>query len=156
MKSDEEVMTRAQQAKQNFLNGLNCSQAIAFAFADELNVPEETLKAVFLPMGGGMARLRQTCGALTGAAMCAGLLFSEATKNEMYALVQEIAKRFREKNGSINCGELLTGAGVRADTSPVAEARTPEYYRKRPCPDLVQDAAEILEQICIERGRLKR
>lgn len=147
-------MTRAEQAKQNFLNGYNCSQAIAFAFADELGVPEETLKAVFLPMGGGMARLRQMCGAVSGAAMCAGLLFPSYTKNEMYALVQEIARRFKEKNGSFNCLELLTGAGIKTDCSPVAEERTGEYYKKRPCPDLVADAAGILEQVCIERGRL--
>ena len=147
-------MTRGDKAKNNFLSGYNCSQAVAFAFADLLDVPEETLKAVFLPMGGGMGRLRQTCGGVSGAAMTAGLLFPGLSKKEMYALVQEIAKRFAAKNGSFNCGELLTGAGVKAETSPHAEARTPEYYKKRPCPDLVKDAADILEAICKERGRI--
>lgn len=147
-------MTRGEKAKNNFLSGYNCSQAVAFAFADLLDVPEQTLKAVFLPMGGGMGRLRQTCGGVSGAAMTAGLLFPELSKNETYALVQEIAKRFAEKNGSYNCGELLTGAGVKADTSPNADKRTPEYYKKRPCPELVKDAADILEEICKERGRI--
>ncbi len=73
----------------------------------------------------------------------------------MYALVQEFVKRFKEKNGSVICGELLTGAHVKADTSPNPEERTPEYYKKRPCPDLVADAAEILEEICKERGRIQ-
>ena len=143
-----------EDAKRLFLKGYNCSQAIAFAFADVLGVSEETLRAIFLPMGGGMGRLRQTCGAVSGAAMCAGLLFPSYTKNEMYALVQELARRFEARNGSINCGQLLTGAGLKADIAPVAEERTPEYYRKRPCPDLVRDAADILEQLCKERGRL--
>lgn len=147
-------MTRAQRAKEYFISGYNCSQAVALAFAGDMNVPEETLKAVCLPMGGGLARLRQTCGAVSGAAMCAGLLFPDYEKNEMYAFVQEFAKRFRERAGSINCYELLTGVGVKADSSPVAEARTPAYYKKRPCPELVYLAAEILEQICVERGRL--
>ena len=147
-------MTRAEKAKNNFLNGLNCTQAVTLAFADLLNVPEDTLKAISLPLGGGMARLRQTCGTVTGAAMCIGLLFPEKSKGECYALVQELARRFAEKNGSINCGELLSGAHVKVDTSPEPEARTAEYYKRRPCPDLVYDAAEILEQICKEQGRI--
>lgn len=147
-------MTRAEKAKNLFFEGYNCTQAVVLAFADELNVPQETLKAMALPMGGGMGRLRQMCGGVSGAAITAGLLFPSYTKNEMYALVQELAKRFCERNRSINCGELLSGAGVKADTSPQAEARTPEYYKKRPCPDLIYDAADILEEICKERGRI--
>ena len=147
-------MTRAEKAKSNFLNGLNCTQAVTLAFSDVLDMPEQTLKAVSMPFGGGMGRLRQTCGTVAGAAMCLGLLFPEKSKGEIYALVQEHARRFTERNGSINCGELLSGANIKADTSPVPEARTAEYYKKRPCPDLVYDAAEILEQICKEQGRL--
>lgn len=147
-------MTRGELAKNYFLGGYNCTQAVLMAFKDELSVPEETLLAVGLPLGGGMGRLRQTCGAVSGAVICLGLLFPEKSKNEIYALVQEFAARFKEKNGSINCGELLTGAGVRAETSPAAEVRTAGYYKKRPCADLVYDAAEILEEICKECGRL--
>ncbi len=147
-------MTRAELAKNNFLGGYNCSQSVLLAFADLLEVPEETLKAVGLPMGGGMGRLRQTCGGVSGAVICAGLLFPELSKSEMYALVQEIARRFQEKNGSYNCGELLSGAGVKADASAKAEERTTAYYKKRPCGDLVADAAEILEAVCKERGRI--
>lgn len=140
-------MDRAQQAKQNFLNGLNCTQAVLLAFADKLNTDEGTLKAVGLPMGAGMGRLRLTCGAVSGAAMALGLLYPEKSKAEMYALVQEFVKRFREKNGSVICGDLLTGAHLKADASPTPEARTPEYYKKRPCPDLIYDAALVLEEM---------
>ncbi len=147
-------MSRAETAKNLFYEGYNCAQAVMLAFADALDIPQQTLKAAGLPMGGGMGRLRQTCGGVSGAAITAGLLFPDYSKNEMYALVQELAKRFQAKNGSINCGELLSGAGVKADTLPQAEARTQQYYKKRPCPDLIYDAAEILEEICKERGRL--
>lgn len=140
-------MTRGEQAKNYFLQGYNCTQEVLLAFSDLLGVDEATLKAVGLPMGGGMGRLRQTCGGVTGAVLCFGLLFPQKSKNETYALVQEFAKRFQEKNGSINCGELLSGAGVKADTSPMAEARTPAYYKKRPCPELIRDAADILEEM---------
>ena len=64
-------MTRAEQAKNYFKSGYNCAQAVALAFADLLDVPEETLKAATLPMGGGLSRLRQTCGGVSGAAMTA-------------------------------------------------------------------------------------
>ncbi len=147
-------MSRAETAKNLFFEGYNCAQAVMLAFADALDIPQQTLKAAGLPMGGGMGRLRQTCGGVSGAAITAGLLFPDYSKNEMYALVQELAKRFQAKNGSINCGELLSGAGVKANTLPQAEARTQQYYKKRPCPDLIYDAAEILEEICKERGRL--
>ena len=147
-------MTRAQQAKENFLHGLNCSQAVAMAFADLLDVPEGTLKAALLPLGGGMGRLRETCGTVSGAAVTLGLLFPGMTKPEMYALVQELARRFRAKNGSINCGQLLSGAGLPVDTSPNPEARTEAYYKKLPFPDLVYDAAEIVEALCMEKGRI--
>ena len=147
-------MSRAETAKNLFYEGYNCAQAVMLAFADALDIPQQTLKAAGLPMGGGMGRLRQTCGGVSGAAITAGLLFPDYSKNEMYALVQELAKRFQAKNGSINCGELLSGAGVKANRLPQAEARTQQYYKKRPCPDLIYDAAEILEEICKERGRL--
>lgn len=145
-------MTRAERAKEYFLKGYNCSQAVMLAFADDHGTPRDILEQIALPMGGGMGRLRETCGGVTGAAMTIGLLFPELSKSETYALVQELARRFRAKNGSYNCGELLTGTG--ATRSPEAEPRTPEYYQKRPCAELVADAAQILEEMCIERGRL--
>lgn len=144
-------MTRGEQAKNYFLQGYTCTQAVLLAFSDLLGTDEATLKAIGLPMGGGMGRLRQTCGGVTGAVLCLGLLYPDKSKNEMYALVQKFALRFKEKNGSINCGELLSGAGVAVDTSPVADARTPAYYKKRPCPELIRDAADILEEM-IEEG----
>lgn len=140
-------MTRAERAKQLFLEGYNCSQAVLLAFSDLTGVNKETLKAVALPMGGGMGRMRLTCGGVSGAVMAIGLLFPTLSKNESYALVQEFAGKFRERNGSIICGELLTGVGVVAETKPVAEERTQAYYKKRPCGDLVYDAAEILEEL---------
>lgn len=148
-------MKRAERAKALFLEGYNCAQAVVLAFAEDAGLDESVAKAFSRPLGGGMGRLRQTCGAVSGAAVASGVLFPELTKPEAYALVQEIARRFTEKNGSFNCGELLRGAGLKTDTAPNPEKRTEEYYKKRPCPELIFDAAEILEDICIARGRLK-
>ena len=148
-------MKRAERAKALFLEGYNCAQAVVLAFAEDAGLDESVAKAFSRPLGGGMGRLRQTCGAVSGAAVASGVLFPELTKPEAYALVQEIARRFAEKNGSFNCGELLRGAGLKTDTAPNPERRTEEYYKKRPCPERIYDAAEILEDICIARGRLK-
>ena len=148
-------MKRAERAKALFLEGYNCAQAVVLAFAEDAGLDESVAKAFSRPLGGGMGRLRQTCGAVSGAAVASGVLFPELTKPEAYALVQEIARRFAEKNGSFNCGEILRGAGLKMDTAPNPERRTEEYYKKRPCPELIYDAAEILEDICIARGRLK-
>ena len=148
-------MKRAERAKALFLEGYNCAQAVVLAFAEDAGLDESVAKAFSRPLGGGMGRLRQTCGAVSGAAVASGVLFPELTKPEAYALVQEIARRFAEKNGSFNCGELLRGAGLKTDTAPNPERRTEEYYKKRPCPELIFDVAEILEDICIARGRLK-
>lgn len=145
-------MTRAEQAKQNFLTGDTCAQAVLLAFAGDLNADCALLRNISRPFGGGMGRLRLTCGGVSGGVMALGLFFPDLTKSELYALVQEYARRYSARFGSCICGELLAGAGVRADTSVQAEPRTPEYYKKRPCPELVYGAAEILEELLKEHG----
>lgn len=147
-------MTRAQIAQDNFLSGYTCAQAVLLAFSDLFEADKETLLALSRPFGGGMGRLREVCGTVTGAAMALGLLFPEKTKSELYTLVQEHAAAFRERCGSYLCRELLTGAGVKAETSPEAQARTAEYYKKRPCPALCALSAELLEALCIRHGKI--
>ena len=144
-------MSRADIAKENFLKGYTCAQAVLLAFSDLTHADEETAKKISLPFGGGTGRLRLTCGSLSGAVMALGLLFSDTktdpeNKREVYAAVQELAARFKAENGSLICGELLTGAHLKA------EARTAEYYKKRPCPELVYSAAKILEEYLEEKG----
>ena len=144
-------MTRAERARENFKQGYNCAQAVMLAFADEIGLSEERAAALAKPMGAGMGRLRETCGAVSGAVLCLGLLYPDMGKGEMYALVQEFAGRFKEENGSYNCGELLAGAGIAAETSPSPEARTAAYYKKRPCAELVYSAARILQEMTEEK-----
>ncbi len=147
-------MTRAERARENFLQGDTCAQAVLLAFADALSADEGTLRALSRPFGGGMGRLRLICGGVSGGVMALGLFFPDLPKSALYALVQEYARRYAARFGSYLCGELLAGAGVSAGTSPEAEARTPEYYQKRPCPELVYGAAEILEELLKENGKL--
>ena len=136
------------------MQGYNCAQSIVLAFADLLPVDESALSRLSSSFGGGMGRLREVCGAVSGMFMVAGLLYGYdgpevgQVKAEHYAKIQELAHRFEEKHGSIVCRELL-GLAVRRDV-PVPEARTAEYYKKRPCPEMIGEAAEILEQFINE------
>jgi C_GCAxxG_C_C family probable redox protein len=149
-------MSRAELAKENFMRGKTCAQAVLLAFSDLTELDEGTAMSISLPFGGGFARLRLTCGAVSGMAMAFGVIVGKSKaplgKNEMYAAVQELSARFQAKNGSLLCGELLRGCEISCDTSPRAEVRTEEYYRKRPCPALCYSAAEILENYLSEKG----
>ena len=106
------------------------------------------------PFGGGIGRMRETCGSACGMFMLTGLENGQTDptnrigKGENYKLVQELAAEFRRRNGSCICRELL---GITKETpiSPIPEARTPGYYKKRPCAEIVREAATIYcEHLC--------
>ena len=143
-------MSRREDAMANFKNGYNCSQSILLAFADMIPVDRDILSRMASSFGGGMGRLREVCGSVSGMFMVAGFLYGYAgpetgqVKADHYARIQELARRFEEKHGTIVCREML-GLTVRHDV-PTPEARTQEYYKKRPCGEIIGDAAEILEQ----------
>ena len=145
-------MTKGESAKENFMSGLNCSQAVAAAFAEEMNMPKSLVEKLTVGFGGGMGRMREVCGGVSGMFMAIGLFFGfvisalyDDDKSGIYKRVQAVANEFREENGSIVCRELL-GLSKPGPDSPLAEPRTKEYYKKRPCPELVELAADILEK----------
>ena len=152
-------MSRAERAKEYFIQGYACSQAVALAFSDVMGMEEKTIAKIALPFGGGMGRLRLTCGALSGMAMVVGAVFADAentpeNKKKTYAITQELCQRFKEEYGSMLCGELLAGMKVPVQVGGDAEARTKEYYKKRSCADMVAFTAEILELYLVENGIL--
>lgn len=143
-------MGRREIAENHFVEGYNCAQAVVLAFNDVIGADSESLLKLSSSFGGGMGRMREVCGAVSGMFIVAGLLKGYSSpddvdgKKEQYALVQKLAAKFKEKNGSIICRDLL-GAKLAAST-PTPYVRTPEYYTTRPCAKLVGDAAEILEE----------
>lgn len=137
-------MTKGESAKENFMSGLNCSQAVAAAFAEEMNMPKSLVEKLTVGFGGGMGRMREVCGAVSGMTFVISALYDD-DKSGIYKRVQAVANEFREENGSIVCRELL-GLSKPGHDSPLAEPRTKEYYKKRPCPELVELAADILEK----------
>lgn len=139
---------RALRAKKYFQEGYNCAQSVALAYADITNLDEQMVATITASFGGGMGRLREVCGAVSGMAFLAGFISPCPTadnteaKRANYALVQEFAEAFRTQNGAIVCRTLLGLDGPKDEPTP--SPRTAEYYKKRPCADLVYDAALIV------------
>lgn len=140
-------MTRAEMAKENFLSGYNCSQSVVLAFSDLTGVDKDTLLKLSSPFGGGMGRMREVCGAVSGMYIVLGLLegYSDnkayEQKKELYKTVQELAERFKVENGSIICREVLKNPS----SSPEPTIRDDKFYKERPCVKMVMTAADILE-----------
>lgn len=130
------------KAEAFFLEGLNCSQSVFCAFADEFGLELELAKKISCGLGGGVGRMREVCGAVTGATLVIGLR-KGPDKAAVYPAVQDFIARFKAECGSIVCRELLSGTGATQGGAP--EARTEAYYRKRPCVELVKLAARLLD-----------
>ncbi len=143
------VLDKGEQAKAFFKEGYNCSQAVALAFCDEIGIERRKLLRMVSSFGGGMGRLREVCGAVSGMFFAAGALYGyddpkdTQAKKEHYARIQELAAQFQAETGSIVCRELLGLEG--RDHSPVPSERTAEYYKKRPCQEMVAIAARLME-----------
>lgn len=152
-----DYIQKADKAHEAFLSGYNCSQALLIAFSDGVNVPiNEALKLV-QPFGGGMSRLREVCGAVSGGVFVIGALYGSdeskdyGAKAALYELTQRYVKRFEAINGSYICRDLL-GLSNKS-SSPTPDYRNKEYYKKRPCADLVWISAILVAQIIEEEKR---
>lgn len=150
MEINIETSVYAQKAMGLFKEGFNCSQSVFLAFEDLHKIDRKTALKLSSSFGGGMGRLREVCGAVSGMFMAAGILYGYddpkdyEAKKEHYERIQLLAKEFESCNGSIVCRQLL-GLGEGKD-APAPEKRSEEYYKKRPCAELVGMAAAILEQ----------
>ena len=136
------------KAAELFLNGYNCAQAVAVAFCDVTGLDEKTAARTVSPFGGGMGRLREVCGAVSGMLFVLGHLYGYDTpgddeiKKQVYGQVQELAADFQARCGSIICRELLDNP----PSDPTPSPRTAEYYAQRPCALLVRTAAELMDE----------
>ena len=159
---------RSDLAREYFLKGYNCSQAVVMAFSDLMGMDEKTAVRLSSSFGGGIGRMREVCGTFSGMMIVFGVLSgydaaSPTAKEDKilhYARIQELARRFREIHGTIVCRELLAGHAAMLEKqkekdreqieamlsdAPMPTERTAAYYQKRPCPELCAFAAELLE-----------
>ena len=145
-------MDHSTYAAELFCKDYNCAQAIMVAFCDVTGLDKDTAARMSSSFGGGMGRMREVCGAVSGMLMVAGYLYGydtpgdDAAKKAHYQLVQELAGKFREKMGSIICRELLQNPPSDPNPTP----RTQEFYKTRPCVRMVELAAQILDDYIAE------
>ena len=145
-------MGHAELAGELFMKGYNCAQAVVVAFCDLTGFERDYAARLSSSFGGGMGRMREVCGAVSGMLMLAGILYGYDTpgddvrKKEYYALVQELAGKFRAQTGSIVCREILKNPPSDPNPTP----RTAEFYKTRPCVRMVMLAAQILDDYIAE------
>ena len=157
------MIDHAERARALFYEGYNCAQAVFCAFTDVTGLDMETAARLASGFGGGLGRLREVCGTVSGAVLALDMAAGYAdpkdalAKKAHYQRVRDLAGRFADAQGSIICRELLARAKLDAQTIAPGgdpEARTPEYYQKRPCPYLAWQAARILEEMLAREGLL--
>lgn len=145
------MSVKSEAAVAMFKEGYNCAQAVFAVFAEDYGIDKETAWKISSSFGGGIGRMREVCGAFSGMCMVAGLETGavegrdQASKANNYATVQKLAEEYKKMSGgSIICKELLGLA--KPENSPIPEARTDSYYKKRPCVELVEIAVKIMEK----------
>jgi len=145
-------MDHGRYAAELFLGGYNCAQAVAVAFCDVTGLEEKFAAKMVSSFGGGMGRLREVCGAVSGMFFVLGYLYGydtpgdDVSKKQLYTQVQQLAAGFREQCGSIVCREILKNP----PTDPTPSPRTAEYYAKRPCARMVTTAADLMDAFIAE------
>ncbi len=149
-------MTHSEKARALFLSGCSCSQAVFAAFADDFGMDQDTALRLASSFGGGMGGMRETCGAVSGMLMVAGLKwgYSEVSdlkkKTAHYARVRSLIEEFKAEHTTIVCRELLAHLGeLKMDPS----ARTAEYYKVRPCVMFVETAARLLDEMDMQEAK---
>ena len=147
--TNEEIEVRAQRAVDLFKQGFNCAQAVFASCADIYGITDEQLALrLSASFGGGMGRMRLVCGAASGMFMLAGLQNGSCIPHDNdgkmanYAFVQQLAGEFKGKYGSLICAELL-GLAPKGSIDPRPAERSPEYYEKRPCPEMIAETVRI-------------
>lgn len=143
-------------ARAQFTKGYNCAQAVACTFCEELNMEEETVARMVSSFGAGFGKMREVCGAVSGACFVLGTLKgygdpkATAEKSAHYARIQQFAARFKAEHETLICRELLKNLPQETVNSPEPQPRTGEYYRVRPCVRFVETAAAIVGEMLAE------
>ena len=145
-------MKHSERAAELFVGGYNCAQAVAAAFSDVTGIDEAASAKLASPFGGGMGRMREVCGAVSGMLLVLSQLYGydtpgdDASKKVLYTHVQALAGQFREENGSIICREILKNPPSDPNPTP----RTADFYAKRPCAKMVMTAGRLLDRFMEE------
>lgn len=146
--TNPELERRTKLAIAYFEAGYNCSQAVFMAYSDLYGIEIEVAAKIATSFGGGMGRLREVCGAVSGMFMVLGLRYpfldttDKVAKNTNYKAVQQTANAFKSEMGSYICADLLKLKHV--PQNPESMERNEAYYKSRPCTRCVEHAARII------------
>ncbi len=149
-KSGDYLESRVEEAVRRFESGYNCAQAVFATYADLFGMNETDALKIASPMGAGVGRMREMCGAVSAMALLEGLKegntdpVDKQAQGRTYETVRTMCDSFAERNGSMICRELL-GIAAR-EKSAVPSERTTAYYGTRPCAGYVRCAAELVEK----------
>ncbi len=144
------IVNHSDNAVALFMQGYNCAQSTAAAFADDFGLEASLVLRSTAGFGGGMGGLRETCGAVSAMVYIAGLHAGTygpedlTAKKALYDLVKRMVQEFSEQHGTTCCRQLLEKAACLP--SPDPSERNTEYYAKRPCARIVASAAEIISR----------
>ena len=143
-------MNDVDQALSYFEEGFSCSQSVLTAFAHRFGLDEKLALKISGGFGGGIARLGNTCGAVSGAIMVLGLKYcptdasDKESKDKLYELVQNYLNEFKSIHGSTTCRELV-GYNI---NNPIEREKASEMgIFEEKCPKFVQDSAKIIEKM---------
>ena len=131
-----------------FMKGYNCAQSVVVAFSDVTGLEESFSAKLSSSFGGGMGRMREVCGAVSGMLMVLSILYGydtpgdDESKKRLYTEVQALAGKFREEVGAIVCREILKNPPSDPNPTP----RTADFYAKRPCARMVVTAGKLLDE----------
>ena len=146
------VNNKVEEAVACFTGGCNCCQSILLTYGEQFGLPKDTALRLGTGFGGGMARCGEVCGAVTGAIMVIGLAHGMAVKGDdeardrTYGLVNEFMNRFKARNNSARCNDLL---GCDISTPEGREEAKQKDLFNTLCPGLVRSAAKILEELAV-------
>lgn len=141
-----------------FMEGYNCAQSVFLAFNDTYNLDFNTALKLSSSFGGGMGKLREVCGGVSGMFMVAGLLYGydnpkdDEKKAAHYKRLQYLANQFKEKEHTIICRELL-GITDKEESNKPPQKRDKEYYESRPCLRVIALSASIMEEYILTHER---
>lgn len=154
----QELEERITRAVENFMQGYGCCQSVVVAFADLYGLDDTMAKRIAAGFGGGVGRMRMMCGAVSALVILAGLDCGQTEgsdrqgKTACYKVVQQLLAKFKERNGSVICAELLGLGGVKPQpVTYVPDERNAEYYKVRPCARKVESAARVFAEYLEEK-----
>lgn len=142
------MMNHEAEASKLFRGGANCAQSVFAAFSEDLGIEKDYALMISSPFGGGMGRMREVCGAVSGMLMVLAhkegyARHDDEAKAHLYARVQSLMKAFSHEKGTYLCRELLATAGPE---QPIPAKRDDAYYASRPCESCIKFAAKLVEE----------